>query len=106
MMLNYYNEKTISQAKALLHNKIALEKSFIKRKGAGKARETLKDIHDIHNMIVELDADPNNSIRLVTESTDFPFLDLKHIDTASLYHKIIQLSKEVEQLKGSEKLQM
>jgi len=55
-------------------------------------------------MIVELDADPNNSIRLVTESTDFPFLDLKHIDTASLYHKIIQLSKEVEQLKGSEKL--
>ena len=60
----------------------------------GKARETLKDIH---NMIVELDADPNNSIRLMTENTDFPSLDLKHIDTASLYHKIIQLSKEVEQ---------
>jgi len=57
MMLNYYNEQTISEAKALLHNKIAPEKRLIKRKGVGKARETLKDIHD---MIVELDADPNN----------------------------------------------
>ena len=59
-----------------------------------KARETLKDIHD---MIVELDADPNNSIKLVTENIDFPSLDLRHTDAASLYHKIIQLSKEVEQ---------
>ena len=33
----------------------------------------------------------------MTEDTDFPSLDLKHIDAASLYHKIIQLSKEVEQ---------
>ena len=48
-------------------------------------------------MIVELDANPNNSIKLLTEDTDFPSLDLKHIDAASLYHKIIQLSKEVEQ---------
>ena len=60
----------------------------------GKVRETLKDIHD---MIMEMDADHNNSVRLVTENTDFPSLDLKHIDAASLYHKIIQLSKEVEQ---------
>ena len=29
MMLNYYNEETISEAKALLHNKIAPEKKFI-----------------------------------------------------------------------------
>jgi len=94
MMLNYYNVETISEAKALLHNKIAPEKRFIKRKGVGKARETLKDIHD---MIVELDANPDNSIKLVTEDTDFPSLDLRHIDAASLYHKIIQLSKEVEQ---------
>jgi len=94
MMLNYYNEETISEAKALLHNKIAPEKRFIKRKGVGKARETLKDIHD---MILEMDADPNNSIRLVTENTDFPSLDLRHIDAASLYHKIMQLTKEVEQ---------
>jgi len=104
MMLNYYNVETISKAKALLHNKIALEKRFIRRKGVGKARETLKDIHD---MIVELDTDPNNSIKLklVTENTDFPSLDLRHIDAASLYHKIRQLSKEVEQqTKGSEKL--
>ena len=42
-------------------------------------------------MIVELDANPNNSIKLVTEDTDFPSLDLKHIDAASLYNKIIQL---------------
>jgi len=48
-------------------------------------------------MMVELDADPKYSIRLVTENTDFPSLDLKHIDAPSLYHKIIQLSKEVEQ---------
>jgi len=94
MMLNYYNEETISEAKALLHNKIAPEKRFIKIKGVGKARETLKYIHD---MIIEMDADPNNSISLVTENTDFPSLDLRHIDVASLYHKIIQLSKEVEQ---------
>jgi len=40
MMLNYYNEETISEAKALLHNKIAPEKRFIKRKGVGKASET------------------------------------------------------------------
>ena len=33
----------------------------------------------------------------MTEDTDFPSLDLQHIDAASLYHKIIQLSKEVEQ---------
>ena len=33
MMLNYYNVETISEAKAVLHNKIAPEKSFIKRKG-------------------------------------------------------------------------
>ena len=52
---------------------------------------------DIHDMIIEMDADPNNSIRLVTENTDFPSLDLRHIDEASLYHKILQLSKEVEQ---------
>ena len=101
MMLNYYNVETISEAKALLHNKIAPEKRFIKRKGEGKARETLKDIHD---MIVDLDANSNNSIKLVTEDTDFPSLDLRHIDAASLYHKIIQLSKEVEQQR--EKLQM
>jgi len=75
IMLNYYNEETISEAKALLHNKSAPEKRFIKRKGVGKARETLKDIHD---MIVELDANPNNSIKLVTEDTDFPSLDLRH----------------------------
>jgi len=31
MMLNYYNEETISEAKALLHNKIAPEKRFIKK---------------------------------------------------------------------------
>jgi len=60
----------------------------------GKARETLKDIHE---MIVELDADPSNSIRLVMENTDCPSLDLRHIDAASLYHKIMQLSKEVGQ---------
>ena len=48
-------------------------------------------------MIVELDADPNNSVRLVKENIDFPSLDLRHIDAASLHHKIIQLSKEVEQ---------
>jgi len=60
----------------------------------GKVRETLKDIHD---MIVELDADPNTSIKLVIENTDFPSLDLRHIDAASLYHKIIQLNKEVKQ---------
>jgi len=90
MMLNYYNEETISEAKALLHNTIAPEKGLIKRKGVGKARETLKDIH---HMIIELDADPNNSIRLVTETTDFPSLDLKHIDATSLCHKIIQLRK-------------
>ena len=48
-------------------------------------------------MIVELDADPNTSIKLVIENTDFPSLDLRHIDAASLYHKIIQLNKEVEQ---------
>jgi len=29
-----------------------------------KARETLKDIHD---MIVEVDANPNHSVKLVTE---------------------------------------
>jgi len=55
MMLNYYNVETFSEAKALLHNRIAPEKRFIKRKGEGKARETLKDIHD---MIIELDANP------------------------------------------------
>jgi len=69
LVLNYYNEETISEAKALLHNKIAPEKRFIKRKGVGKARESLKDIHD---MIIEMDADPNNSIRLVAENTDIP----------------------------------
>ena len=94
MMLNYYNEETTSEDKALPRNKIAPEKRFTKRKGVGKARETLKDIHD---MIVELDANPNNSIKLVTEDIDFPSLDLRHIDAASLYHKIIQLIKEVEQ---------
>jgi len=93
-MLNYYNEETTSEAKALLHNKIAPEKTFIERKGAGKARETLNDIYD---MEVELDADPNNSIKLLTENSDFPSLDLKHIEAASLYHKILQLIKEVEQ---------
>jgi len=87
MMLNYYNEETISEAKALLHNKFAPQKGFIKRKGVAKARETLKDIHD---MIVELDDIPNNSITLVTEDSNFPSLDLRHIDAASLYHKIIQ----------------
>jgi len=86
MMLNYYNEQTISEAKALLHNKFAPVKRFIKRKGVGKARETLKDIHD---MIVELDANANNSIKLVTEDTDFPSFDLRHFDAASLHHKII-----------------
>ena len=39
MMLNYCNVETISEAKALLHNRIAPEKRFIKRKGAEKARE-------------------------------------------------------------------
>ena len=48
-------------------------------------------------MIVELDANPNNSVKLVTEDIDFPSLDFKHIYAASLYHKIIQLGKEVEQ---------
>jgi len=52
-----------------------------------RQRETLKDIHD---MIVELDADPSNTIKLVTENADFPSLGLRHIDAASLYHKIIQ----------------
>jgi len=32
MMLNYYNEETISEAKALLHNKIAPEKGSLKEK--------------------------------------------------------------------------
>ena len=36
MMLNYYKEETISEAKALLHNKIAPGKRFIKRKGVEK----------------------------------------------------------------------
>jgi len=48
-------------------------KNVFERKGVVKARETLKDIHD---MIVELDVDPNNSIRLMTENTDFPSLNL------------------------------
>ena len=74
--LRIARSETISEAKALLHNRIAPEKRFIKRKGEGKARETLKDIRD---MIVELDANPNNSIKLVTDDTDFPSLDLKHI---------------------------
>jgi len=90
MMLNYYKEETISEAKALLHNKIAPGKRFIKRKGVEKRNIERQDIHD---MIVELDANPNNFIKLVTEDTDFPSLDLRHIDAASLYHKIIKLSK-------------
>ena len=59
----------------------------MKRKSEGMARETLKEISA---MIQEMDADPNNSIRLVTETSDFASLDLKNIDTASLYHKILQ----------------
>jgi len=74
--------------------RLCCTKKLLLKKVHKKKRETLKDIHD---MIVELDADPNNSIRLVTENTDFPSLDLKHIDAASLFHTIIQLSKEVEQ---------
>jgi len=57
-------------------------------------------------MIVELDANPNNSIKLVTEDTDFPSLDLRHIDAASFYHKIIQLKQGSRTAKGSEKLWM
>ena len=55
------------------------------------------NIEDIYAVIVEMDDDPNNSLILATETTDFPILNFKHIDAASLYHKIIQLSKEVEQ---------
>ena len=55
----------------------------MKRKSEGMARETLKEISA---MIQEMDADPNNSIRLVTETSDFASLDLKNIDAASLYH--------------------
>ena len=37
MMLNYYNDETLSKTKALLHNKIAPEKRFIKKRcGKGK----------------------------------------------------------------------
>ena len=46
---------------------------------------------DLSDIIVELDGNPNNTIKLVTEDTDFPSLDLRHIDAAFLYHKIIQL---------------
>ena len=38
-------------------------------------------------MIVEMNADPNISIKLMTETSGFPTLDFKHIDAASLYHK-------------------
>jgi len=90
--LNYYNEDTIAEAKVLLHNKVALGKRLIKTKGERKAKETLKDIS---TMIKEMDADPSNSIRLVTS------LDLKNVDaTASLYHKILLLNKEVDQQRG------
>jgi len=41
-MLNYYNEETISEAQALLHNKIAPEKRFIKRKGVGKTKRNIE----------------------------------------------------------------
>ena len=55
MMLNYYNEGTIAEAKVLLHNKITPGKRLMKRQGLGKARETLKGIYA---MIVEMDAAP------------------------------------------------
>jgi len=60
-----------------------LRKRLITRQGEGKgkARETLKDISA---MIQEMDADLNNSIRLVTKTSDFPSHYWKHIDAA--YH--------------------
>jgi len=85
MVLNYYNfEETIVEAKALLLKEIAPENKLMKRQGVGKARETLKDIHA---MIMEMNANANNSIWLVTETTDFPTLDLKHVDAAPLSTK-------------------
>jgi len=61
----------------------------MKRKGEGKARKILKDISA---MIQGMDIDPYNSIGLVTESSEFPSLDLKQIDAASFYHKILLLA--------------
>ena len=102
MMLNYYNVETISEAKALLHNKIAPETRFIKRKGVGKARETLEDIH---GMIVELDADPNNSLRLVTENTDFlPLIETYWCSISLPQNNTVKQGSRTT--KGSEKLQM
>jgi len=43
-------------------------------------------------MIQGMDIDPYNSIGLVTESSEFPSLDLKQIDAASFYHKILLLA--------------
>ena len=93
IMPNYYNEESITEAKALLHNKFAPEKRLIKRKRVGKTSEILKDIH---TMIVEMDTDPNNSIKLVTETIDFPTLDLNHIDAACLCHKILHLILQLQ----------
>jgi len=42
IMLNYYNEETISEAKALLHNKIAPEKKVHKKKRCGKGKRNIE----------------------------------------------------------------
>jgi len=94
LVLNCYNEETNAEAKALLNDKVPSGKMVINIQGVRKSRETLKDISP---MIQGTDAGPNNSIRLVTEISDFPSLDMKNIDAASHYQKIIQLSKQVEQ---------
>ena len=39
MMLNYYNVETISEAKALLHNRIAPEKGSLKEKGRERQKK-------------------------------------------------------------------
>jgi len=42
MMLNYCNVETISEAKALLHNKIAPEKRVHKNKRCGKGKRNIE----------------------------------------------------------------
>jgi len=71
-LLHYCNEQAIAEAKLLLLNKVASGKKLIKRQGEEKARETL---NDVFAMIEEMDADPNNSTRLVNETSDFPSLE-------------------------------
>jgi len=98
VMLDFYKEETILASKICLHERLNKpgDQRLKRYKGPDAGKKNLEDIWVSFDQM----AHNKTNLRLVTDSTHFPALNICDINAISLYEELTQLKSETKKLEA------